>query len=231
MSYQYITKYDSPNYSAGRPYGAPAFIVLHHWGKDGQKFDDVCRYLCRTNVPIAKRTSAHYVVEAGRVACLVAPSNRAWHAMSGNARGIGIECRPEMTAGDLETVAELIANLRKTYGNLPIYPHKKFVATACPGRYESKLAWLDSRAEAIRKGGVKSGATAAPATQTGYKVRVSINNLNIRAGAGTNHKVVGTCKKGVYTIVATANGTGSRQGWGKLKSGAGWIALDYATRI
>ena len=27
------------------------------------------------------------------------------------------------------------------------------------------------------------------------------------------------------------SGIGSAKGWGKLKSGAGWIALDYAARI
>ena len=34
--------------------------------------------------------------------------------------------------------------------------------------------------------------------------------------------------QGVYTIVETADGQGDSQ-WGKLKSGAGWIALDYVT--
>jgi len=37
--------------------------------------------------------------------------------------------------------------------------------------------------------------------------------------------------KGVYTIVEVKTGAGSNAGWGKLKSGAGWISLDYATRI
>ena len=31
--------------------------------------------------------------------------------------------------------------------------------------------------------------------------------------------------KGVYTIVQTSGN------WGKLKSGAGWICLDYTTRV
>ena len=236
MSYQYITKYDSPNYGRvtnGKFYkegrnAKISFIVIHHWGADGQTFGGVVKYLCRAG----GNSSAHYVVESGKVACLVDPKNTAWHAgPKGNPGGIGIECRPEMSQGDLETVAELIANLRKTYGNLPLYPHKKYMATACPGRWEGKLAWLDKRAETIRNGGGITIGAKTPAAQAGYKVKVSINNLNIRAGAGTNHKAVGTCRKGVYTIVATANGTGSRKGWGKLKSGAGWISLDYATRI
>ena len=35
--------------------------------------------------------------------------------------------------------------------------------------------------------------------------------------------------KGIYTIVAEAAGPGATK-WGKLKSGAGWISLDYATK-
>ena len=33
--------------------------------------------------------------------------------------------------------------------------------------------------------------------------------------------------KGCFTIVQVKAGAGSDAGWGKLKSGAGWIALDF----
>lgn len=64
-----------------------------------------------------------------------------------------------------------------------------------------------------------------------FKVRVSIHNLNIRKGPGTNYARTGQAEAGVYTIVDVKDGQGSAEGWGKLKSGAGWIALDYATRL
>lgn len=65
-----------------------------------------------------------------------------------------------------------------------------------------------------------------------FKVQISISDLNIRKGPGTNYAATGKFTgKGVFTIVETKQGTGSTKGWGKLKSGAGWIALDYATRI
>lgn len=64
-----------------------------------------------------------------------------------------------------------------------------------------------------------------------FKVRVEIKNLYIRKGPGTNYKKVGYIKPGVYTIVDQENGKGSTAGWGKLKSGAGWISLDYAKRV
>ncbi|MEE1056668.1 MAG: N-acetylmuramoyl-L-alanine amidase [Acutalibacteraceae bacterium] len=65
-----------------------------------------------------------------------------------------------------------------------------------------------------------------------FKVQISISDLNIRKGPGTNYATTGKFTgKGVFTIVETKQGSGSAKGWGKLKSGAGWIALDYATRI
>ena len=69
-------------------------------------------------------------------------------------------------------------------------------------------------------------------TTSSFKVQISISDLNIRKGPGTNYATTGRFTgKGVFTIVETKQGTGSAKGWGKLKSGAGWIALDYATRI
>lgn len=65
-----------------------------------------------------------------------------------------------------------------------------------------------------------------------FTVRVSITNLNIRKGPGTNYGVTGNFTgRGVFTIVETKTGKGSTKGWGKLKSGEGWICLDYTTRI
>lgn len=65
-----------------------------------------------------------------------------------------------------------------------------------------------------------------------FKVQISISDLNIRKGPGTNYATTGKFTgKGVFTIVETKQGTGSAKGWGKLKSGAGWISLDYATKI
>ena len=38
-------------------------------------------------------------------------------------------------------------------------------------------------------------------------------------------------KSGVYTIVEVKSGTGSSAGWGRLKSGASWISLDYVIKV
>ncbi|MCI6732469.1 MAG: N-acetylmuramoyl-L-alanine amidase [Lachnospiraceae bacterium] len=61
--------------------------------------------------------------------------------------------------------------------------------------------------------------------------RVTIDNLYIRKGPGTNYDRVKKITPGVYTITEVRAGTGSTAGWGHLKSEAGWISLDYAEFI
>ena len=74
-------------------------------------------------------------------------------------------------------------------------------------------------------------ATPTKPTNGSYTVKVTTNALRIRSGAGTNYRQVGLITdKGVYTIVAEASGAGATK-WGKLKSGAGWIALDFTKRV
>lgn len=65
-----------------------------------------------------------------------------------------------------------------------------------------------------------------------YTVQIDISNLNIRKGPGTNYGTTGNFTgKGTFTIVEVSEGSGSRSGWGRLKSGAGWICLDHAKRV
>lgn len=65
-----------------------------------------------------------------------------------------------------------------------------------------------------------------------YKVKVSIYNLNIRTGPGTNYAKTGEFTGiGTFTITEVKEGKGSDSGWGKLLSGAGWISLDFAKKI
>ena len=64
-----------------------------------------------------------------------------------------------------------------------------------------------------------------------YGVTINANVLRIRKDAGTDKEIVGLITdKGVYTIVKEANGEGALR-WGKLENGAGWIALDYTTKV
>ena len=70
-----------------------------------------------------------------------------------------------------------------------------------------------------------------PEVKVPFLVKVSIKDLNIRKDPGTGYDRVQFCPVGVYTIVEVNAGVGSKAGWGRLKSGIGWISLDYCTRI
>lgn len=136
MAYQEITNYNSPNYSAGRQGRSIEYIVIHHWGNpaDNPQFDGVCAWLCNPSAQV----SAHAVVQAGRVAYLVNDSDTAWcnGTFEANLRGIGIECNPQCSDGDYETIAELVSDYWKAHGRvIPLKRHSDFVATQCPGNY------------------------------------------------------------------------------------------------
>ena len=68
-----------------------------------------------------------------------------------------------------------------------------------------------------------------------YLVRVSIDNLNIRQSPTIHSAAVGFTGKGTFTITEEATGivnaAGDKSRWGKLKSGRGWICLDYAEKV
>lgn len=141
------------------------------------------------------------------------------HAGDNNTDSIGVcaegnfekETMPEVQK---EALKELVAYLKDKYGISKVQGHKDVNATACPGKNYP----FDEIAKA-------KPADKKPATTKEYLVKVTANVLNIREGAGTKYKVVGQIKdKGTYTIVETKNN------WGKLKSGAGWICLDYTTK-
>lgn len=106
--------------------------------------------------------------------------------------------------------------------------HRWFANKACPGDY------LYSRHGQIAKevNTILNPLQDAMDDFDAYRVKVDIVNLNIRKGPGTNYSKTGDFTgKGVFTIVDESEGKGSKNGWGKLKSGAGWISLDFAKKI
>ena len=80
---------------------------------------------------------------------------------------------------------------------------------------------------------VAEGATSGMSNaDCPFLVKVSISDLNIRKGAGTNTAKTGQYTGvGIFTILEVREGKGSDKGWGRLKSGAGWIALSYCERV
>lgn len=90
---------------------------------------------------------------------------------------------------------------------------------------------FDASGNVIYPAAAKPAPAPAPSKDTSYKVQVSIPNLNIRKGPGTNYDRTGQFTgKGIFTIVQESKGEGATL-WGKLKSGAGWISLDFAKKL
>lgn len=77
---------------------------------------------------------------------------------------------------------------------------------------------------------VQNGRDKDNPDMTEYQVQVSITNLNIRKGPGTNYRAWGyPTGMGIFTIVETVGD------WGLLKAYAknrdGWISLKYAKKL
>ena len=109
--------------------------------------------------------------------------------------------------------------------------HRWFANKACPGDYiYQRLGDIAAKVNA------KLGATGtvqvptAPVSKVPYTVRITATDLNIRKSPGTNNARMGVIAPGVYTIVSEATSQGATL-WGKLKSGQGWVSLDYCKKI
>lgn len=118
--------------------------------------------------------------------------------------------------------------------------HRWFKNKSCPGDWlYSRLGDVAAKVTSnLASGSTKSDSASKDAgsddktSETPFKVRVSTSVLNIRKGPGTNYGKTGSYTgRGVFTITEIQNGSGSKTGWGKLKSGAGWISLDYTKRV
>ncbi|MBM6976833.1 N-acetylmuramoyl-L-alanine amidase [Intestinimonas butyriciproducens] len=130
-------------------------------------------------------------------------------------------------SADTPTVTTQLYRVRKTWsdsksqkGAYKILSNAKKCADANPG-----YSVFDASGKVVY-------APVASAADVPFLVKVSINDLNIRKGPGTDYAKTGKFTgKGVFTIVKVKSGKGSTAGWGRLKSGAGWISLDYAAKI
>lgn len=220
----------SPNCTKPRKYKIDA-IVIHHMA--GNLSVESCG-----NIFAAKdrQASSNYGIGSdGRVGLYVDEANRSWATSNAaiDHRAVTIEVA-NSKAGDnwpvsdkaLAKLIDLCVDICKRNrikelnytgdkkGNL--HMHCWYASTACPGPYlKSKFSYIASEVNKRLSQGAK----------TPFLVRVTVKDLYIRTGAGTDNPNKGFIKPGVYTIVET-------QGrWGKLKSGAGWICLDYATRL
>ena len=113
--------------------------------------------------------------------------------------------------------------------------HRWFANKSCPGNWMyARMGDLASKVTALLGNGSGSessgGSTSSGSSGSNtnfpdvpFLVTVIIDDLNIRTSGAMSGKVVGQTGKGVFTI------TQVKDGWGKLKSGAGWIYLENAS--
>ena len=205
--------------------------------------------------PSAKCSCNYGIGKDGRIGLIVDEQNRSWCTSSSanDNRAVTIECASDtfhpyaMTDAVYQSLIKLCADICKRNGKtrliwiddkakalaynpksneMLITVHRWFANKACPGDWlYSRLGDLADRVNKIL--GTTATATT-PGTFKPYTVRVRIDDLNIREGAGVAYNSVGFVPPGVYTIVAEQKVNNTM--WGKLKSGVGWICLAYAEK-
>ena len=129
--------------------------------------------------------------------------------------------KPE-TKDELYRVRKSWADAKSQIGAYKVLKNAKALADKNPGYkvYDASGNRVYPESTTVEK----------PQPTTGFLVQVSRTDLNIRKGPGyKTYASVGFCPKGVFTIVETKTAEGYT--WGKLKSGIGWIALEYTRRL
>jgi len=226
----------SPNHS-GRRNQKISKIAIHHTAGVINGWP-----LARIFVPRSRQASANYCLGSdGKIILGVDEANRAWTTSSGwcDNRAVTIEVgnstgAPKWLVSDavLARLIDLVYDICKRNGIYPctytgntngtLVMHKWFAQTSCPGPYLStKFGYIAN--EVTKRLAKDRGASSKTSKTTPTVYQVTVPALNVRAGASTNSAIKTVVHKGErYTIV------GKSGKWGKLKSGVGYIYLDYA---
>ena len=244
----------SPNHSGKRTHAIDT-ITIHCMA--GNCSVETCGQIFASS---ARQASSNYGVGTdGRVALYVDEANRSW-CTSSNAndqRAVTIEVAnnggaPDWPVSDKAYAAllDLVTDICKRNGikklvwstnktdrvnhangcNMTV--HRDYANKACPGQYlYDRHGAIAAAVNEILGSSTTQAPEAAPEAVRGFPAtpftaHVIIPDLNYRSGPDMSYTVKGQTGKGVFTI------TEVQDGWGKLKSGAGWIYLenpDYCT--
>lgn len=220
------------------------YIVIHYTGSLGDAKAQTEYFLDEK-----RSASAHcFVGYNGDIWQSVEFADIAWHCGAKkyqhpkcrNSNSIGIEMCTKTTGSTnvadenwyfedatVNSTINLVKELMIKY-NIPVenvIRHYDVTGKVCPAPYvfnKGKHTWdkfIDALKPTVKEQPIDENSE-------NVRVRIDIDNLNIRTGPGTNYPVTGKFTgKGTFTIVKIQNG------WGKLKSGAGWISLAYAKRL
>ena len=207
--------------------------------------------------PQTKASCNYGIAKDGKVALIVEENKRSWCSSSNenDQRAVTIECSSEKVApyafndAVYNKLIDLCVDICKRNGKntllwiedknialnynpkpneMLLTVHRWFKQKACPGDW--LMARMNDLATKVtnKLKGIASTVSQieTPKSEFPYIVQITASVLNIRKGPGTNYPVVGQIKdKGKYTIMEVQNG------FGRLKSGAGWISMKYTNKI
>lgn len=247
----FLTK--NPCYTAGRKIAVKG-LMLHSVGCPQPKASVFINQFNKSNY---NRACVHAFIDAndGVIYQTLPWNHRGWHAGgSANNTHIGVEmCEPsyiKYTGGSTFTITNkekaqaqaksaynsavfLFGKLCKEYNLNPltdIVSHKEGYKKGIASNHgDPEHLWKGLGLQYTMDGFRQDVKRSIGGVNTEFKVKVSTNILNIRKQPDLQSEKVGVCPKGIFTITETKTADGYE--WGKLKSGVGWIALQYTTKL
>lgn len=210
--------------------------------------------ICGCFVSASRQASCNYGIGTdGRISLCVEEQNRSWCSSSNanDQRAVTIECASDKSApyamnnNVYASLINLCVDICKRNGKkkllwfgdkertlnyspksdeMVLTVHRWFANKSCPGDWlYGRLGDLAAQVTSMLGGTSSTDEGNYPSVP--FTVRVLIDDLNYRSEPSMDGTVNGQTGKGTFTIIEEF------EGWGKLKSGAGWISLDYATRV
>lgn len=228
-----ITKVKCPTskYDVKCPYTMkPEKIIVHNTFNDASAMSEISYMLGNNN-----KVSFHCAVDDYRIVQGIDFNRNTFNAGDGrngkgNRKGIAIEICYSKSGGKRfeeaeKLAAQYIAYLLKQFGwgIDKVSKHQDYSKKYCPHRtldrgWQRFLRMIESYMKEQKK------ANTTKSSFKSYKVKINTVVLNVRAGAGTNYKVVRTIKKGEKWLIRD-----EKNGWGKIR--IGWIKLSYTKKV
>lgn len=204
----------------------PTSITVHQTGNPDTTARANHNYMKNINRSGARIASWHFTVDDKEIIQAQSCNYKCYHAgcNGGNNTSIGIEiCMFSDKAKQKKAYDNAIALIKiimkyYCFGINKVIRHYDWTKKHCPAwlienKYGYNWSWF--------KNEIKQ-ATAPPSESFLVKIIYSgSDGLNVRQEPNTSSKIMGVVYQNqVYTIVETKNN------WGKLKSGLGWISLN-----
>lgn len=189
---------------------------------------------------VYRGASAHFFVDENEIWQVVEENDTAWHCGADkyysecrNSTSIGIEMCVKNNGqwyfedATVQNTIELAKYICEKYGidRNHVIRHYDVSHKVCPEPYVRNEAAWEAFKDCIFDEKTERPEPSQPAQTEGYTVRITASVLNVRNEPNTNSKINTQVRRNeVYTIVA------EQGNWGRLKSGAGWICLDYTEK-